>query len=156
MPHDRAEKRLRFHRVWAPLKLRESVMKRNGNDWRLSRRAALSRVVLGLGATTIATRLSHAAAQQKISQADAKYQGAPMDDQRCDSCAISNRRIRANSFKAASARTVGASCSTRRVSRSRSGNCLLVAESTEPARAAGVVDQVAPDLPRQRAAGVVN
>ena len=50
-------------------------MKNGGNDCqRISRRVALSGAALALGAAAIATAVSQAAAQQKISQTDAKYQ----------------------------------------------------------------------------------
>ena len=62
-------------------------MNNGGNDCqRISRRVALSGAALALGAATIATAVSQAAAQQKISQADAKYQGTPKGDQHCDGC----------------------------------------------------------------------
>ena len=51
---------------------------------RISRRVVLTGAVLSLGAATAAAVVSQAAAQQKISQADAKYQTTPMGDQRCD------------------------------------------------------------------------
>ena len=61
-------------------------MNNGGNDCQLiSRRVALSGAVLALGAAAIGT-ISQAAAQQKISQADAKYQGTPKGDQHCDGC----------------------------------------------------------------------
>ena len=47
---------------------------------------ALSGTALAIGAAAIATAVSRAAAQQKISQADAKYQGTPKGDQHCDGC----------------------------------------------------------------------
>jgi hypothetical protein len=53
---------------------------------RLSRRAALAGTALVLGAAAAATAVSQSPAQQKISQADAKYQTAPKGDQRCDAC----------------------------------------------------------------------
>jgi hypothetical protein len=53
---------------------------------RISRRVALSGAAFALGAAAIATAGSQAAAQQKISQADAKYQGMPNGDQHCDGC----------------------------------------------------------------------
>jgi hypothetical protein len=57
-------------------------MNNGGNDCqRISRRVALSGAALALGAAAIATAVSQAAAQQKISQADAKYQGTPKGDQ---------------------------------------------------------------------------
>ena len=63
-------------------------MNNGGNDCqRISRRVALSGAALALGAATIATAVSQAAAQQKISQADAKYQTTSKGDQRCDGCA---------------------------------------------------------------------
>ena len=62
-------------------------MNKGGNDCqRISRRVALSGAVLALGAAAVATAVSQAAAQQKISQADAKYQGTPKGDQHCDVC----------------------------------------------------------------------
>ena len=64
-------------------------MNNGGNDCqRISRRVALSGAALALGAAAIATAVSQAAAQQKISQADAKYQGTPKGDQRCDGCML--------------------------------------------------------------------
>jgi hypothetical protein len=51
---------------------------------RISRRVVLTGTALGLGAAAAA--VSQAAAQQKLSQADAKYQGTPKDNQRCDGC----------------------------------------------------------------------
>jgi hypothetical protein len=62
-------------------------MNNGGNDCQgISRRVALSGAALALGAAAIATAVSQAAAQQKISQADAKYQGVPKGDQHCDGC----------------------------------------------------------------------
>jgi hypothetical protein len=52
----------------------------------LSRRAALAGTALVLGAAAAATAVSQSPAQQKISQADAKYQATPRGDQRCDAC----------------------------------------------------------------------
>lgn len=54
---------------------------------RISRRAVLAAgAALSLGAATAAAVVSPAAAQQKIKQADAKYQSTPKGDQRCDGC----------------------------------------------------------------------
>lgn len=50
---------------------------------RLSRRAALGGMALG---AAMAATTSSAAAQQKISQMLAKYQGAPKGDRDCASC----------------------------------------------------------------------
>ena len=50
---------------------------------RISRRIVLTGTALGLGA---AAAVLHAAAQQKLSQADAKYQSTPKDSQHCDVC----------------------------------------------------------------------
>ncbi|MFZ1970321.1 MAG: high potential iron sulfur protein [Bradyrhizobium sp.] len=63
-------------------------MNNGSNDCqRISRRVALSGAAAALGAATISTAVSRAAAQQKISQVDATYQGTPKGDQRCDGCA---------------------------------------------------------------------
>ncbi len=56
------------------------------DDRRISRRMALSGAALALGAVAIAAGVSQSAAQQKISQADAKYQDTPKGNQRCDGC----------------------------------------------------------------------
>jgi hypothetical protein len=53
---------------------------------RISRRAMLTGTALALGAAAAATAVPQAAAQEKISQADAKYQGTPKGEQRCDGC----------------------------------------------------------------------
>ena len=53
---------------------------------RISRRVVLASAAFSLGAATAATVVSQTAAQQKLSQADAKYQTTPKDDQRCDGC----------------------------------------------------------------------
>jgi hypothetical protein len=52
----------------------------------ISRRVVLTGTALALGAAAAATAISPAPAQQKISQADAKYQGTPKGDQHCDVC----------------------------------------------------------------------
>jgi hypothetical protein len=54
---------------------------------RISRRLVLTSAALSLGAATAAAVVSRAVAQQKISQADAKYQTTSKGDQRCDGCA---------------------------------------------------------------------
>jgi hypothetical protein len=56
------------------------------NRRRISRRVVLRGAVLSLGAATIATMVSRAAAQQKLSQTDAKYQTTPKGEQHCDGC----------------------------------------------------------------------
>ena len=56
------------------------------NRRRISPRVVLSGAVLSLGAATTATMVSWAAAQQKLSQTDAKYQTTPKGDQHCDGC----------------------------------------------------------------------
>jgi hypothetical protein len=53
---------------------------------RISRRVVLASAAFSLGAATAATVVSQTAAQQKLSQADAKYQTTPKGDQRCDGC----------------------------------------------------------------------
>ncbi len=52
----------------------------------ISRRAALSGTAIVLGAATAATVLRQAAAQEKISQAIAKYQGTPNGNNHCELC----------------------------------------------------------------------
>jgi hypothetical protein len=61
-------------------------MNNSRHDGRLSRRLVLTGTTLVLGAAAGVTAITQASAQQKISQADAKYQGTPKDDQRCDGC----------------------------------------------------------------------
>jgi hypothetical protein len=62
-------------------------MNNDSNDCqRISRRVALAGTALMLGAAAAATAVNQSSAQQKISQADAKYQATPKDDQRCDDC----------------------------------------------------------------------
>ena len=56
------------------------------NYRRISRRMLLSSAALSIGAATTAAMISRAAAQVKLSQADAKYQTTPKNDQRCDGC----------------------------------------------------------------------
>lgn len=53
---------------------------------RIPRRAALTGTTLALGAATAATMVRQAAAQQKVSQALAKYQGMPKGDDHCEIC----------------------------------------------------------------------
>jgi hypothetical protein len=53
---------------------------------RISRRVVLTGTAIALGAAAAATAASQADAQQKISQADAKYQTTPKGNQRCDNC----------------------------------------------------------------------
>ena len=57
------------------------------NRQRISRRVVLASATLSLGAGTAATMALRASAQQKLSQADAKYQTTPKGDQHCDVCA---------------------------------------------------------------------
>jgi hypothetical protein len=64
-------------------------MNSNRNDCqRISRRVVLTGTALALGAPAAAAAISQAAAQEKMSQADAKYQGTPKGDQRCDGCML--------------------------------------------------------------------
>jgi hypothetical protein len=63
------------------------IMNNGTNDCqRISRRVVLTGAARALGAAAVATAGSQAAAQQKISQADAQYQGTPNGDRRCDGC----------------------------------------------------------------------
>ena len=62
-------------------------MNNSRNDCqRISRRVVLAGTALALGTAAATTAVLQAAARQKISQADAKYQGTPKGDQRCDGC----------------------------------------------------------------------
>jgi hypothetical protein len=62
-------------------------MTERGNDReRISRRTALAGTALALGAATAATVVRQAAAQQKISQAVAKYQLSPNGKDHCEVC----------------------------------------------------------------------
>jgi hypothetical protein len=55
---------------------------------RVSRRGVLTGTALALGAAAAAAVVSQATAQEKLSQADAKYQGTLKGDQRCDGCVL--------------------------------------------------------------------
>jgi hypothetical protein len=58
-----------------------------GNDWRrISRRTVLTGAALALGAAAADNVVLQTAAQEKISQAEAKYQTTPKGEQRCDGC----------------------------------------------------------------------
>jgi hypothetical protein len=62
-------------------------MNNDRNDCQLtSRRVAFTRTALVLGAAAAAAVVPKAAALQKISKEDAKYQNTPKGDQRCDGC----------------------------------------------------------------------
>jgi hypothetical protein len=63
-------------------------MNSRNNCERISRRRLLSGTALALSAAATAAVASRAAAQEKMSQADAKYQGTPKGDQRCDGCML--------------------------------------------------------------------
>jgi hypothetical protein len=64
-------------------------MNSDGNNCqRISRRVVLTGAALALGAPAAVTVVSQVTAQEKISQADAKYQGTPKGDQRCDGCIL--------------------------------------------------------------------
>jgi len=67
----------------------ESNMHSSRNDWeRISRRGLLSGTALALGAAAAASVASQTSAQEKLAQADAKYQATPKGDQRCDACML--------------------------------------------------------------------
>ena len=67
--------------------MKSSMTERKKNHQRISRRAALTGTALVLGAATATTVVRQAAAQQKISQAIAKYQDMPNGDNHCEVCA---------------------------------------------------------------------
>ena len=75
-----------FDRVWPLVGLALALA--TIDCQRISRRVVLTGTALALGAAAAATVVSEATAQEKISQADAKYQGTPKDDQRCDGCIL--------------------------------------------------------------------
>jgi hypothetical protein len=52
----------------------------------VSRRVVLGGTALALGAAATAAAIPQAAAQEKISQGEAKYQGTPRGNQHCDAC----------------------------------------------------------------------
>ncbi len=52
----------------------------------ISRRVVLTGTALALGIAATGTAASQAAAQAKVSQAEAKYQDHPKGPQRCDGC----------------------------------------------------------------------
>ena len=56
------------------------------NCERISRRVVLTGTALALGAAASGAAATCASAQQKVSQADAKYQATPKDGQQCDAC----------------------------------------------------------------------
>ena len=58
---------------------------KNGGEV-ISRRVVLAGTALALGVAATGTITAPAAAQQKVSQADAKYQNQPKGQQRCDGC----------------------------------------------------------------------
>ena len=58
----------------------------NDNPQRISRRVALAGTALAFGAAAAGVAVTRAAAQQKISQADAKYQSTPKGQQSCAVC----------------------------------------------------------------------
>jgi len=58
---------------------------KNGGEV-ISRRVVLAGAALALGVAATGTITTQAAAQQKVSQADAKYQDQPKGQQRCDGC----------------------------------------------------------------------
>jgi hypothetical protein len=53
---------------------------------RISRRGVLTGTALALGAVASGVAATPVRAQQKVSQADAKYQAQPKDGQQCDGC----------------------------------------------------------------------
>ena len=58
------------------------------NCERISRRGLLGGTALALGVSAAVMLAARAPAQEKIGQADAKYQTTPKGDQRCDGCML--------------------------------------------------------------------
>lgn len=52
----------------------------------VSRRVLITGTAMALGAAASGAAATRASAQQKISQANAKYQDQPKDNQQCDGC----------------------------------------------------------------------
>jgi hypothetical protein len=77
---------------------------------RISCRVVLASAAFSFGAAAAATVVSRTAAQQKLSQGDAKYQTAPKGDQRCEGCANFQAPNGCKFVQGTSARTAGASC----------------------------------------------
>jgi hypothetical protein len=66
-----------------------SIVTDSKNDCeRISRRVVVTGTALALGAAVAAMVVPPAEAQEKMSQADAKYQGTPKGAQRCDGCML--------------------------------------------------------------------
>jgi len=63
-----------------------TMMSKNWPE-RLSRRALIANAALGLGGVAAGATVAPVAAQQKVRQADAKYQGQPKGTQSCAICA---------------------------------------------------------------------
>jgi F0F1-type ATP synthase membrane subunit c/vacuolar-type H+-ATPase subunit K len=63
-----------------------SIMNNGRHDGQVSRRLVLTGTALALGSAAVVTAVPQARAQEKISQANAKYQSTPKGDQRCDGC----------------------------------------------------------------------
>ena len=114
---------------------------------RISRRVVFPGTALALGAAAAATVVSEATAQEKISQADAKYQGTPKDDQRCDGCILFQPPNTCKVVKVKSARAAGASCLSRRRSPLRIASA---SEQGEAARLPRFCDDPNRMLPRER------
>jgi hypothetical protein len=55
---------------------------------RISRRVVVTGTALALAAAAASAVIPPAEAQEKMSQADAKYQDTPKGDQRCDGCML--------------------------------------------------------------------
>jgi hypothetical protein len=68
-------------------KPKELIMNNGENGCeRISRRVVLTGTALAFGAVASGVAATHTRAQQKVSQADAKYQAQPKDGQQCDAC----------------------------------------------------------------------
>ena len=83
----------------------------------ISRRALVGGAALAVGAAATITASRRAAAQQKVSQADAQYQDHPNGEQRCEICLNFQPPTRAGSPRARSVRKAGVSSLRRRKTR---------------------------------------
>jgi hypothetical protein len=87
----------------------------------ISRRALLGGAALAVGAAATIRASRRAAAQQKVSQADAKYQDQPKGQQRCEICLNFQPPNGCHFVESRSVRKAGVSTLRRRRTRTDTG-----------------------------------
>ena len=98
-------------------------MNNGSNDCqRISRRVALSGAAAALGAATISTAVSRRQRNRRSARRTLHIRARQKAISTATAAPISNRRTRANLFKATSARAAGASCLPRKASPSSPGH----------------------------------